>query len=377
MERDQVHSHLAAFKQRLSTFLTRSGSHPLRIQLVLGAAGEEYADDQKVLISLLWPHSGRWQSFDLSEHGRARSDWLQVWTDSKALRPMPHLKALFLRLTPYITDDSTQQETISEFYILFANCPSLTTLFLHKFPGTELSPAQTHQLLHGIPWQTLRELNLYLHTLPLSIHIHLHDIFSRPQNLTHLRLRATRIHIPEVLVGQFVFPKLEGLVFDLPGSDWILFQLVTPRLEALELNVGALRTAEIAAFIARSQYSDHVQCLQITRLNIAHDGLDDPELGCTAQILSQKPKLRLLSVKQGSLDQCIEILRYLEGSPASLPLPCLDLEAFNFCVGGEGHGPHGNGDTRYLLLLDLIAGVLEARVGLGCGHGEDQESGPS
>lgn len=353
MDQNNVRSHLAAFKQRLSTFLTLSTSHPLRIQLDLRLAGEEYTDLKKALVSLLWPHSGRWESFSLSERG-CPPKWLEVWTNGEAhLRPMPHLKTLSLAALP-IVGTSAELETINAFYTLFTECPSLTTLALDGFPGSDLAPGQTHRLLHGIPWQNLRKFTLHLHKTSLSSHIYLHDVLPRLQNLTHLRFKTSRI--PEGIVGQFVFPELVGLVLDVPHSDWVLFDFVTPRLEALELNGEARSPGEIGAFITQSQCS--IQYLQIDELDTEHGGGAE---GFAAQVLPQTPKLRLLSVEQGSLGQCIDILQYLDGKEGSVGLPCPDLEAFNFYVSEEGHGRQGNGDTRYNLLLEGIARILEAR----------------
>lgn len=123
--------------------------------------------------------------------------------------------------------------------------------------------------------------------------------------------------------------------------------------------------ADVATFIARSGCSEYVQYLQIGQLDIELDepggGGGNSEESFAAQVLSQTPKLRLLSVEQGSLGQCIDLLRYLTGKEPgsdSADLPCPDLEAVNFCVSEEGHGPQGNGDTRYIHLLDGIAGLF-------------------
>ncbi|TFK99840.1 hypothetical protein BDV98DRAFT_622889 [Pterulicium gracile] len=186
--------------------------------------------------------------------------------------------------------------------------------------------------------------------------IHIHSVLFRLENLTHLRFKGVGTREVQGVDGSFVFPKLVGLVMDEICADWKLLEFVAPCLEALEVNQRSCTPEDLAKFITRSQR--RIQYLQID--------FDDPAESedFAALALPYLSELRLLSLDEGTLGCCVAVLQYLarnDPTESEPGLPCPDLEAFNFHLAADGHGPQANGDARYVLLLEEIAGFLEAR----------------
>ncbi|TFK99852.1 hypothetical protein BDV98DRAFT_124408 [Pterulicium gracile] len=351
---NRIDSHLAAFEWRLSIFLTRSQSHPLRIRLDLRLKGDGY---RKFLTALLSPQSHRWDSVWLSDSRGPPS----VWMDGKErLKPMPHLKTLSLRgrLFESIERILVDLDAIGEIYALLTQCPSVTTLSLDSFPTSESAAAKS--LRQGIPWENIRKLGLKIHRRSLagSTHLHLPDILSRLQNLTHMHLHHPGTNgTMSGPIGPFVFPELIGLVMKAPNTDWMMAEFVAPRLVSLELTGGGgFRPSTLAAFITRSRC--RIQYLQLLELREDNNPKD-----FAAQVLPHLHDLRLLSVSDGLLGACLKILRYLRGQDESsgpTGLPCPGLEASNFCS-SVLRDRSAEDETFRKLLLEELAGFVEAR----------------
>ncbi|TFK99848.1 hypothetical protein BDV98DRAFT_124052 [Pterulicium gracile] len=119
-------------------------------------------------MSLLWSHSNRFEFFSFKEHGQAAPNFSKTWIEGQAYPGlMPHLKTLSLRLHSY-RETPAELDAIGVFLALFTQYPFLTRLSLDGFPGCYTAPAAA--LVHGIPWQNLRQLAVTIHKLPFSSH---------------------------------------------------------------------------------------------------------------------------------------------------------------------------------------------------------------